>query len=364
MVNDTYSNTLSGLLPVLTSAFALSYLLAGMVAMVFNITASIIQPLMGRWFDRTQTTWLLEAGLVLNCVGMSFVGLSPSYVILLFLVGTAGLGSAAFHPPAFSSVIRSGAGSKGGAMGIFLSGGNMGFFLGPVVAGILVSYYGLPGTLILLPVGLVVAVLLLKFRGVKKTLEPLGLGTGGHANYRLVALLAAITAFRTTTITSVSTFLPMYFVARGYTLILATTIASIWLGVGILGQLGGGFLSDRVGRRPVIATSLILGSVSFYGFLATASWLSAILLIASGILIYANWSVIVTMSSEAAPRHVGTVAGFMLGFSIGVGGIAALGFGALADLFGLHYSLMFFDGFALVGGVIALLLPARIPKTY
>ena len=362
-VNDTYGNMLSGLLPVLTVVFSLSYLLAGVVAMVYNITSSILQPLLGRWFDRTQTTWLLEAGLVVNCVGMSLVGLSSSYVILLFLIGTAGLGSAAFHPSAFSSVIKSGAGSKGGALGIFLSGGNLGFFLGPVAAGILVSYYGLHGTMLLLPVGLVVAVLLLKFRKPKVTPETQATEVGGPANIRLVALLAAITAFRTTTISSVSTFLPMYFVTRGDTLILATTIASIWLGVGILGQLGGGFLSDRIGRRPVIAASLILGSLAFYGFLATSSWLSAILLIASGILIYANWSVIVAMSSEAAPRHIGTVSGFMLGFSIGVGGIAALGFGAVADLFGLHYALVFFDAFALVGGAVALLLPARILKT-
>jgi FSR family fosmidomycin resistance protein-like MFS transporter len=364
VVNDTYSNMLSGLLPVLTAVFSLSYVLAGVVAMVFNITSSILQPLMGRWFDRTQTTWLLEAGLVVNCAGMSLVGLSPSYVILLFLVGTAGLGSSAFHPPAFSSVFKSGDDSKGGTMSLFLSGGNVGFFLGPVVAGVLVSYYGLPGTMILLPVGLLTAALLLKFRTVKVTRENHETKVEGPSNFRLVALLAAITAFRTTTITSVSTFLPMYFVSRGDTLILATTIVSVWLGVGILGQLGGGFLSDRIGRRPVIAASLILSSISFYGFLVTDSWLSVVLLIASGILIYASWSVIVTMSSEAAPRHVGTVSGFMLGFSIGVGGIAALGFGAVADLFGLHYALVFFDAFALIGGAVALLLPARIPRTW
>lgn len=362
-VNDTYGNMLSGLLPVITATFSLSYLLAGVVAMVNNITSSILQPILGRWFDRTQTTWLLEAGLVLNCIGMSFIGLSPSYVILLFLVGTAGLGSAAFHPPAFSSVIKSGTDSKGGTMGLFLSGGNVGFFLGPMAAGLLVSYYGLPGTMLLLPIGLLAALLLLKFRRVKTPRESDEIKTGDPANYRVVALLAAITAFRTATSTSISTFLPLYFVTKGDTLILATTIASIWLGVGVLGQLGGGFLSDRIGRRPVIATSLILGSASFYGYLVTSSWMSAVFLIASGILIFANWSVIVTMSSEAAPRHVGTVSGFMLGFSIGIGGIAALGFGAVADLFGLHYALMFFDVFALVGGVFALLLPARISKT-
>jgi FSR family fosmidomycin resistance protein-like MFS transporter len=360
MVNDTSSNLLSGLLPVLTMFFGLSYLLAGLVATVFNLTSSILQPLFGRWFDRTQTTWLLEAGLALNCFGMSLVGISPTYVVLLFLVGTAGLGSAAFHPPAFSTVVRSSASEKGGAMGIFLSGGNTGFFLGPIVAGALVSGFGLSGTLVLLPLGLLTAALLLRVR-------KLG---GGHEepsteilhqppNKRLVGLLATITALRSMTIQTAVTFLPLYFVVRGESLFLATAIASIWLGVGVMGQLGGGFISDRVGRRPVIVTSLLTGGLLFYGFLITHGTMSLILLALSGAALYANWSVIVVMSSEAAPSNIGAVSGLMLGFSIGIGGIAALVFGGVADLMGLHSAFLAFAGFALAGGLLALFLPRR-----
>jgi FSR family fosmidomycin resistance protein-like MFS transporter len=357
-VNDTFSNLLSGLLPVLTAFFDLSYLLAGLVAMVFNLTSSILQPLLGRWFDRTQTTWLLEAGLALNCVGMSLVGISPTYVILLFLVGTAGLGSAAFHPPAFSTVVRSSASGKGGAMGIFLSGGNTGFFLGPIVAGALVSGLGLPGTLVLLPVGLLTAALLLKVRKLgSRNEEPSTETARQPANTRLVTLLATITALRSITIQTAVTFLPLYFVVRGDSLFLATAIASIWLGVGVIGQLGGGFISDRIGRRPVIVTSLLAGALLFYGFLITNGTLSLILLALSGAALYANWSVIVVMSSEAAPSNVGAVSGFMLGFSVGIGGLAALGFGAVADLLGLYSAFLAFAGFALAGGVLALFLP-------
>ena len=133
-INDMFSSMLSGLLPVLTVTFGLSFLLVGVIAMINNVTSSILQPFLGRWFDRTQAAWLIEAGLAVNCIGMSLVGISSHYVILLFLVGTAGLGVAAFHPPAFSTVVRSSGKSKGGAMGIFLSGGNAGFVLGPIVA--------------------------------------------------------------------------------------------------------------------------------------------------------------------------------------------------------------------------------------
>jgi FSR family fosmidomycin resistance protein-like MFS transporter len=354
-VNDMFSYSLSGLLPPLMSFFDLSYLLAGLVAMVFNVTSSILQPLIGRWFDRTQSTWILEAGLGLNCVGMSLVGISPNYVILLFLVGTAGLGSAAFHPAGFSAVVKSAQSSKGGAMGIFLAGGNIGVFLGPIVAGALMSSFGLFGTLMYLPIGLLASVLLFRVR--KPVSGPIRSEVNQPANKRLVALLATITALRSLTIQTAVTFLPMYFISKGDSLFLATAIASIFAGVAVLGQIGGGFISDRLGRRPVIVASLLTGAALFYGFLSTDGILSLFLLTLSGAALYANWSVIVVMSSEAAPSNVGAVSGFMLGFFVGIGGLAALAFGGVADMIGLQSTFSLFAGFALVGGLLALLLP-------
>ena len=248
-VNDMFTNLLSGLLPILTITFNLSYLLAGLVAMVFSLTSSMLQPFLGRWFDRSQATWLLEGGLALNCVGMSLIGISPSYVILLFLVGTAGLGAAAFHPPAFSMVARSSTTSRGGSLGIFLSGGNAGFFLGPIVAGGLVSTIGLRGTLALLPIGLLTSILLFKVHAVKQAApsipEPLH-----PSNRRLLGLLATITALRSATVQVAVAFLPLYLVTRGESLLLATAVASIWLGVGVLGQIPGGHISDQSEGSP------------------------------------------------------------------------------------------------------------------
>jgi FSR family fosmidomycin resistance protein-like MFS transporter len=344
---------------VFTSLFGLSYLLAGLVAMVFNITSCIMQPLLGRWFDRTQAIWLLEVGIAVNCVAMSLTGIAPNYTTLLLLVGIAGLGSAAFHPPSFSTVVRSGGPARGRAMGIFLSGGNTGYFLGPLVAGVLVSTLGLPGSLLLLPIGLVTAAFLFRIRVGEHHSAPQTTDQTRPANMRLVALLATITAFRSIATQSIVTFLPLYFVARGEPLLLATSIASLWLGIGVLGQLGGGYLSDRVGRRSVIVVSLIAGGLSFYAFLNSSGPISILLLALSAIFLYASWSVIVVMSSEAAPSNVGTVTGFMLGFSVGVGGFGALGFGAAADSLGLDFAFTLTIVFALVGGVIAFLLPRR-----
>lgn len=245
-------------------------------------------------------------------------------------------------------------------MGIFLSGGNTGFFLGPIVAGALLSGFGLPGTLVLLPIGLLTAALLLKVGKLGgRDGEPSNETTHHRPDTRLVTLLATITALRSITIQTAVTFLPLYFVVRGDSLFLATAITSVWLGVGVMGQLGGGFISDRIGRRPVIVTSLIVGALLFYGFLMTIGTISLMLLALSGAALYASWSVIVVMSSEAAPSDVGAVSGFMLGSSIGIGGLAALGFGAVADLLGMHSAFLAFAGFALAGGALALFLPRR-----
>ena len=356
-VNDISANLFTGLLPAFTSLFGLSYLLVGFVAMVFNITSSIVQPLFGRWFDRTQAFWLIEIGIAVNCIAMSLTGIAPNYTTLLLLVGIAGLGSAAFHPPSFSTVVRSGGPARGRAMGIFLSGGNTGYFLGPLVAGLMVSTLGLPGSLLLLPIGVVTAVLLFRIRVGDRQGTPSTTDQTRPANKRLVALLATITAFRSVAIQSIVTFLPLYFVAEGDSLLIATSIASLWLGIGVLGQLAGGYLSDRVGRRPVIVVSLLVGGLSFYGFLNSSGPISVLLLALSGCFLYASWSVIVVMSSEAAPANVGAVTGFMLGFSVGVGGFGALGFGGAADTLGLNFAFTLIIASALAGGLMALLLP-------
>jgi FSR family fosmidomycin resistance protein-like MFS transporter len=356
-INDLSSNFISGLLPVLTTVFSLSYLLAGGIAMVFNITSSLLQPLTGRWFDRTQAAWLMELGLVVNCIGMSLVGIAPTYPLILFLVGTAGLGSSAFHPPAFSSVARTSQRSRGGAMGVFLSSGNTGFFLGPIFAGLVVSIFGLVGTLLLLPIGITTFLLLLRARKApgRVTIAESHTKTDTYT----IAILAIITALRSITVQGVITFLPLYFVAKGDSIFLATALSSLWLGLGVVGQLAGGMLSDRVGRRPVIIVSLFLGSAFFYGFLATTGPLSLIQLAISGAVLYGGWSVIVAMSSEAAPDHIGAVSGVMLGFSIGIGGVGAVGFGAIADAIGLSAAFYLSTAFAVAAGIVALLLPKQ-----
>jgi len=224
---------------------------------------------------------------------------------------------------------------------------------------LILTIYGLRGTLLLLPIGLIAALILLRARVTART--PTAIpdvnSTQPAANKRLVALLATITACRSTTITVAETFLPVYFVARGEPLVIATALASVWLGIGVLGQLAGGYISDRIGRFPVIASSLLVGGPLFLAFLITSGLTSIIFLALAGVVLYASWSVIVVMASEAAPQDVGTVSGLMLGLAVGIGGFAALGFGALADRIGLQSALIAIVTFLFAGGLLAFIIP-------
>jgi FSR family fosmidomycin resistance protein-like MFS transporter len=244
-------------------------------------------------------------------------------------------------------------------MGIFLAGGNTGFFLGPIMAGLLLTLYGLHGTLLLLPVGLIVALVLLRGRVTSRASKTISETESAKppSNKRLVALLATIAGCRSTTITVAETFLPVYFVSRGEPLFIATALSSAWLGVGVLGQLTGGYISDRIGRLPVITSSLLIGGTIFLAFLITNGLTSIIFLTLAGLVLYASWSVIVVMASEAAPQNVGAVSGLMLGLAVGIGGFAALGFGTLADRVGLQSSLVVFTAFVFAGGFLALVIP-------
>jgi len=357
---DTFMNLLSGLLPALTASYGLSYLLAGILAMISNVASSVVQPALGRWFDRTQAMWILHAGIIVNCIGMSLVGISPNYLILMALVATTGFGHAAFHPPAYAAVLKSSVSAKGGVTGIFLAAGNVGWFLGPILAGALVTAIGLWSTILLLPFGLIIAVMVAKELRIPKQAFASANAERLPTNRRHLGLLATIASFRSVATQSAIAFLPIYLVAKGQTLFVATGLTSLWLALAVLGQVCGGYISDRVGRRVVIGTSLLIGSALFYGFLVTDGLLSLILMALSGAFLYASWSVIVTMSSEIAPGNLGAVSGLMLGFTIGIGGVAAAIFGAVADVLGLTTTFHLAIAFPVVGGLLAFLLPRRI----
>lgn len=234
LTNDVYGNVLPSFLPLLMSVYMLSYLLAGALITIYSITSSILQPLIGYLYDRWPKRSMMPIGIALSCIGISLFGLTNSYAVLALLVAISGLGAAAFHPPAFTAVVTSRTARKGGAMGFFVAGGNIGFFIGPLAAGVIASTYGLKGTPLLLPLGLVVAAILLKLVPTTQV-ERKPAEISGAIDKKGLTLLTTVAGLRALSVLGVIAFLPAYFVSTGKPLLFATSLTSLWLGVGVVG---------------------------------------------------------------------------------------------------------------------------------
>src|SRR5512138_839030 len=161
MVIDINQGSLPAILPIVKDALNLSYAATGVIVLTGNITSSLIQPLFGFLADKTARRWLLPLSVLLSSVGLAFTGLAPSYAAVLFLVMITGFGVAAYHPEGYRTATAVAGERKATGVSIFSTGGNIGIALGPPLVTVLLSAYGLPGSLGMLVPGVLVAGLLL-----------------------------------------------------------------------------------------------------------------------------------------------------------------------------------------------------------
>jgi FSR family fosmidomycin resistance protein-like MFS transporter len=360
-VVDASVNILPVVLPLLADRFQLTYGQVGVVAAVMNLSSSVIQPALGWIADRRRTAWLIPAGIAWTGVFMGCVGLAPSYAGLLGVVLLAGLGSAAFHPIASIVVAQASGNRRGLGMSLFATGGNLGFAIGPVLAAWLLRWGGLPATLVLIVPGCLMAAAF----AVSRPAVAGGLASGEPAGvsrysvpWRQLSVLCALITFRSWGYAGLIVFIPLWLHAQGGSTDEAGRALFVFLFAGAVGGLIGGILSDRVGRQPVVALSLIV----FPGLMAMALLIPGPLrwgaLAGAGMVLMASFSVTVVYAQELLPRHPGLASGLALGLAFGTGGLGVALSGFLADLIGLTRSiwgLVFLPG---VAGLLAFCLAA------
>ena len=160
MVIDINQGSFPVILPFLKDALNLSYAATGLIVLAANITSSLIQPLFGYLADKTERRWLLPISVLLSAIGLGFLGLAPSYGAVLALVVITGFGVAAYHPEGYRTATAVAGDRKATGVSIFSTGGNIGIALGPPLLTVLLTTYGLPGSLGMLIPGLLVAALL------------------------------------------------------------------------------------------------------------------------------------------------------------------------------------------------------------
>ena len=362
-VVDASQNILPVVLPLLVDRFHLTYAQVGAAAALLNISSSVIQPAFGWLSDRCSMRWFMPVGIAWTGLLMGLVGLVPSYVALLGVIVLTGIGTAAFHPIASISVAHASGHQRGLGMSFFSAGGNLGFAIGPVAAAWLLGRFGLPGTLLVVFPGLLTATAMVLWRGEFQLSPsaPRQREAGGASipiPWARMSALCAIITLRSWGYSGLIIFIPLFLRTQGVPLKLTGWALFTFLFFGALGGMLGGHLSDRIGRHPVIAASLL----AFPGIMAAAMLASGplqwILLAGAGVSLMASFSVTVVLAQELLPQHLGLASGLTLGLAFGAGGVGVGLSGLLADVLGLQTSLWILLCLPGLAGLLALPLAA------
>ena len=362
---DFAQGALPAILVFLKPVLHLSYTKTAAVVLVAALTSSISQPLFGRWSDRRSTTWLLPAGVAVSAVGVTAAALAGEYALLLVVVGVSGLGVGAFHPEAMKIARHASGERRASGMAVFQTGGNLGFALGPAFAGAALALLGSPGGALLVIPGAFVALLLLRDFGYLGHVRRTGTGhtvrPGDVDRPGAFRLLLVATAFRSVAFYGLFTFVPLWEVSEGHSKAYGNALLSLVLLAGAIGTLCAGPLADRFGRKIVLVTSLTVSPVLVLAFVLVGGVLGAIAVCLSGAVIVSTFSVTTVMSQEYLPSKIAMASGMSVGLATGLGGIAAVFLGVIADSVDLRAALIVTALGPAVGAVLALWLPAERP---
>ncbi|MFQ5693453.1 MAG: MFS transporter, partial [Nitrospinota bacterium] len=350
---DAYSGSLSAVLPPLIEKFGLSLTLAALLPSTYSVVASAGQPLFGLLADRFPRCNFTIWSIVVTGVLISALGWAPLYPVLLALLVVAGLSTAAYHPQAAVLAGKTSGERRAFGMAVFMTAGRFGFAIGPLIAAPIAAFLGLKYLLLAALPALAVSLVLL--RRPPPVHEPAAWpGRAGFwkpfaRNRRPLLLLWSVEALRTSVMTGLSSFLPLLLVERGHSLVAAGASVSLFGGVGGAGNLLGGHLADRFGRKRALLISMLGAFPLGYGFLWTEGWLSWTFLALLGGVLLSTLGVTLTKGQELVPESAGTVSSLMLGVTWTLGGVGVFLMGVLADRVGLP---------AAVALLFSLLLPA------
>jgi MFS transporter, FSR family, fosmidomycin resistance protein len=371
MLNDSIQSVIPAIFPIIEESMNLSYLQLGFIGFALQMTASILQPIVGLYSDKKPSPILLPLGLTSTLIGMLGLAFAPNYYFILISVVFVGIGSSVFHPEG-SKVVYLAAGNKRGlAQSIFQVGGNGGQSLAPILTALVFVPLGQFGAIwFTIVAGVAVLLLIYIARWYKERLNLDFLQNKNTSNKKHVVIpekhksikfamgiLIFFVFARSWYHTSITNYYP-FFIMEEYNLKIETAQVFIFLFLvaGALGTFVGGPLSDRFGRRNVILFSM-LGSTPIALILPYVNELFAYpLLFINGFIVLSSFSVTVVYAQELMPGKIGSVSGLMIGLAFGLGAIGAVVLGGLADLFGIK-PVMIGASFLPLLGILAILLP-------
>ena len=364
--SDMYPGFLSAVLPLLMMKYGFSLTFAGLLAATAAFSGSFIQTVFGYLSDRSTRRFFIVIGPVISALFYSSIGYMPDKWILLLCVFIGGIGQAQFHPLAAKMTNQLSEEHKGKAMSIFVSGGTVGFAVGPIVVTTLIAYrdiYILPVAVI---PAILIALLLYRFAPKHTVLHSSErkriLSRSNLKQLASVTTYVTIGALRSFVIMSFNTFIPILFSFRGYSLKTGGLALFILHFSGGIGVLVGGFLSDRIDPKKIISGSFLFAAPALLLFLNSSGFISYCALGLAGGLLLSSIPTVITQAQAALPGHMSTVSSMVMGVSWGVGGILVSFVGRAADIFGLVPTLNVLAFFPFIGFFLSLILHYQTVK--
>ena len=367
LLNDMIQSLILAIYPLLKSGFHLSFAQVGLITLTYQLTASLLQPLVGMVTDRRPMPYSLPVGMGFTLCGLLLLSQAPNFPVLLLAAALVGTGSSVFHPES-SRVARMASGGRPGlAQSLFVVGGNLGASLGPLLAAWIVVPHG-RGSVAWFSLAALLAMVVLMQVGRWYARHHVTRGKR-HARDAVVAGLSRARVMGSLLILGVLIFSKYFYLASigsYYTFYLmhtfgvsvqnAQTHLFVFLFAVACGVLIGGPVGDRVGRKWVIWVS-ILGVAPFTLLLPHVGlfWTGA-LSVVIGLVLSSAFTAIIVYAQDLVPGRIGMISGVFYGLAFGMGGIGAAVLGHLADLHGIDYVYRLCAYLPLIG-VVALLLP-------
>jgi FSR family fosmidomycin resistance protein-like MFS transporter len=342
LLNDLMQSVIPAVYPILKTSYHLDYGQIGLITLTMQITASLLQPLIGMYTDSKPTPFSLPVGMGFTLIGLVLLSTAPTFPAILLAVGMVGIGSSVFHPES-SRVARMASGGRHGlAQSLFQVGGNVGTSLGPLLAAFVVLPEGQRSIAWVSGAALVAIVVLTRVgiwykrnhhAGPKSRVRA---GVDGHPSSRRItvalAVLVSLMFSKFVYMASLSSYYTFFLIGRFHLSVQSAQIhLFVFLGAVAAGTMIGGPIGDRIGRKLVIWCS-ILGILPFTLLLPYANlfWTGPLTVII-GMLLASAFPAIVVYAQELVPGKVGTISGLFFGLAFGLGGLGAALLGRLAD---------------------------------
>lgn len=365
LLNDLLQSLLAAIYPILKASFKLDFGQIGLISLTFQVTASLLQPLVGLYTDRRPRPFSLASGMSISLIGLILLAFAGSYPVLLLAAAMVGLGSSIFHPES-SRVARMASGGRHGlAQSLFQVGGNAGSSVGPLLAAFIVLPHG-QKSIAWFSVAALLAIAILTNIGVwyrtrLKTAVSKAKKTGHSLFskskvYFSLSILVALIFSKYFYLASLTNYYTFYLISKFHVSVQSAQLhLFLFLGAVAAGTILGGPVGDRIGRKYVIWVS-IAGALPFTLALPYVNlfW-TAVLSVVIGIILASAFSAILVYAQELVPGRIGMISGIFFGLAFGMGGIGAALLGKLADATDIRFVYRICSFLPLIGLLTAFL---------